>query len=122
MRARFTVAVCNYEKSGQVVSDLFPDFGSGDPITSYMFYVFKDLPSLEHIMREVGDGNRAECGIGGSKVSSRTAGKYLPKREVKRPGSTEDAVMEVDRSISNPVGIKLTLSDGTEQNTERSLQ
>lgn len=49
-------------------------------------------------------------------------GKYSSRREVKRPGSTEDAYMEVACSISNPDEIKHTLGDGSEKNTKSSVQ
>lgn len=39
LRPIFTVAVRNYEKSGQSESDVFPEFASDDPITSYIFCV-----------------------------------------------------------------------------------
>lgn len=57
-RARFTVTVQNHDKSRQEESEVFSDFASAEQIMSYMVCVFKVLPLLEIIMRQVENGIR----------------------------------------------------------------
>lgn len=58
----------------QLKGDVFPDFASWYPMTSYMLLVFEDAP-LSELMCKVEDGKRAECYFGDNDVLYRTAGK-----------------------------------------------
>lgn len=121
LRARFTIAAKGYNSSGQGVHDCFPEHAKGEPIMWYMFCVFDGLPSFDMILREVGDGNRAESGVGGSDVSERTSGAGTP-RGTKRPGITDEGLKEVARSLAQPVEIKLTVNDAGGLDEERPRQ
>lgn len=73
LRWKFTVCSRNYSKSGQHEYEVFPDFSQGQTIMSYMHCAFKNLPTLDMVLREVGDGIRAKYGLGGSNTVEQTA-------------------------------------------------
>lgn len=73
-------------------------------------------------MREVGDGNRADYGVGDSNVSERTAGKSTLSRISKRTGITDNGLIEVTCSILKPAKINLTLNYGADNESERLTQ
>lgn len=48
-------------------TDVFPEFREGQSLMSYLNCFFYKINPLNSIIRELGDGKRGECGIGGEK-------------------------------------------------------
>lgn len=123
LRSRFTICSRNYEKSGQGESDVFPDFARGDPIISYLHCVFKNSPTLDLVVREVGAGNRAESEIDGSSWSDRTSlipNTHSQSNAKKRKGISDAGLEKIADSLSKPIEIKLSMV--TENNSEDEIR
>lgn len=117
LRVHIKIAIKNYEASGQGENDMFPDFANGEPIVAYNFCVFKDLLSLNPIIREMTEENKAECDVGNISVSERTSGRRTPRHGAKREGITYEGLKTIADSIAKPIEVKFTVSQRDETST-----
>lgn len=103
MRRRFTVAVRNYEKLGQGESKMFCDIRSGDQTTYFMFCVFRNTPSIDLIMHEIGEGNHAECDVRDRNVLERSACKSTLDRGSEWLRIIDDGLMKAASRMAKSV-------------------
>lgn len=118
LRSRFTICERNYTRSGQGETDIFPDFTEGQSIMSYMHCVFKTSPTLDMVLREIGDGNRAECGLEGNDVAEKTAsvqntGGMRARSSRGKPAHslTDEGLKSIAESLKAPVQVSLSVRE-----------